>query len=248
MSNLKVRDYAIETEKRAEFIRAFLKSSGAKGIVFGNSGGKDCALVGILSKIACPDTVGIFMPSSQRQKSGLDYEDAKLLSEKFEIGLRTVDIAAVKDGILQCVAECCEVSENAERNIAPRVRMTVLYTIAASENRIVAGTSNYSERYMGYFTKWGDGACDFNPIADLTATEVLQFLKHLNAPESIIEKPPSAGLFEGQTDESDMGVTYKSIDKFLLTGKCPPGDMEIIERYHRATEHKRDPSSWRYNS
>jgi len=245
MSALKERDYAIETEKRAEFIRGFLNNSGAEGIVFGNSGGKDSALVGILSKLACADTVGIFMPSSQRL-SGSDFEDAKSLSEKFGLELRTVDVTAAKGSILHCVAQCCEVSENAERNIAPRVRMTILYTIAASENRIVAGTSNFSERHMGYFTKWGDGACDFNPIADLTATEVFQFLKHLNAPENIIKKPPSAGLFEGQTDESDMGVTYESIDKFLLTGECPPSDMEIIERYHRTTEHKRNPFSGYY--
>ena len=241
MIELKRRDFVAETEKRAEFIRGFLKSSGAEGIVFGNSGGKDSALVGILSKLACANTVGIFMPNSQSLVDS-DFEDAKSLSEKFGIELRTVDITAAIGSILHCTSQCCEVSENAERNIAPRVRMTVLYTIAASENRIVAGTSNFSERHMGYFTKWGDGACDFNPIADLTATEVFQFLKHLNAPENIIKKPPSAGLFEGQTDESDMGVTYESIDRFLLTGECPPSDMEIIERYHRTTEHKRNPS------
>jgi NAD+ synthase len=117
--------------------------------------------------------------------------------------------------------------------------MTALYTIAASENRLVAGTSNKSERHMGYFTKWGDGAYDFNPIADLTATEVFEFLRFLKAPAKIIEKPPSAGLFEGQTDETDMGVTYRSIDSYLLTGNCNSQDLEIIERFHRTSAHKR---------
>ena len=78
-------------------------------------------------------------------------------------------------------------------NITPRLRMTTLYTIAAAENRLVAGTGNRSEIYMGYFTKWGDGACDFNPIADLCATEIFEFLLFLNAPASIVEKAPSAG-------------------------------------------------------
>jgi len=124
--------------------------------------------------------------------------------------------------------------------MAPRLRMTVLYAISASENRLVAGTGNRSEIYMGYFTKWGDGACDFDPIADLTVTEIYEFLRYLNAPESIISKAPSAGLFEGQTDEAEMGVSYREIDSFLLDGTQPDGDaMQIIEKYHSTSEHKR---------
>jgi NAD+ synthase len=117
--------------------------------------------------------------------------------------------------------------------------MTALYAVAASENRLVAGTGNRSEIYMGYFTKWGDGAYDFNPIGDLTATEVYEFLRFLDAPASIIDKAPSAGLFEGQTDESEMGVTYKSIDEYLLTGRVDEEGKTIIDRYHRISGHKR---------
>ena len=119
--------------------------------------------------------------------------------------------------------------------------MTTLYTIAAAEGRLVAGTGNRSEAYMGYFTKWGDGACDFNPIADLTATEVLDFLRWLGAPRSIIEKAPSAGLFDGQTDEKEMGVTYRAIDEYLTEGIATDEDLAIIERYHSRSEHKRRP-------
>ena len=96
---------------------------------------------------------------------------------------------------------------------------------------------------MGYFTKWGDGASDFNPISDLTATEVLEFLAYLKAPASIIRKPPSAGLFDGQTDEAEMGVTYKAIDDYLLTGVVNDKDKAIIDRYHSRSEHKRRPIS-----
>lgn len=92
---------------------------------------------------------------------------------------------------------------------------------------------------MGYFTKWGDGAYDLDPIADLTATEIFDFLRYLNAPKNIIEKAPSAGLFEGQTDEKEMGVTYKAIDEYIMTGKTDPESQAIIERYHRNSEHKR---------
>lgn len=94
--------------------------------------------------------------------------------------------------------------------------MLTLYAVAASENRLVCGTGNRSESYVGYFTKWGDGAYDMNPIADLTVTEIYEFLRFLDAPSRIIEKAPSAGLFDGQTDESEMGMTYAELDKYIL--------------------------------
>ena len=121
--------------------------------------------------------------------------------------------------------------------------MTTLYAIAAAENRLVAGTGNRSEIHMGYFTKGGDGASDFNPISDPTATEVFEFLAFLDAPRSIIEKAPSAGLFDGQTDEAEMGVTYKAIDNYLLTGAVGDADKAVIDHYHSRSEHKRRPIS-----
>ena len=119
--------------------------------------------------------------------------------------------------------------------------MVTLYAVAASENRLVAGTGNASEFHMGYFTKWGDGAYDLNPIADLTATEVFEFLRYLSAPEAVITKAPSAGLFEGQTDEDDMGVTYAAIDKYITTGEANEKDKAIIDRYYARSGHKRRP-------
>ncbi len=113
-----------------------------------------------------------------------------------------------------------------------------LYADAASENRLVAGTGNRSEAYMGYFTKWGDGAHDFNPIADLTVTEIYEFLDFLGAPRCVIEKAPSAALFEGQTDEGEMGITYANIDRYLLKGEATPEDKELIERFHTRSLHK----------
>ena len=118
--------------------------------------------------------------------------------------------------------------------------MTTLYAVAANENRLVAGTGNRSEGYMGYCTKWGDAAFDFNPIADLTVTEVYEFLRYLGAPDFILMKTPSAGLYDGQTDESEMGVTYKSIDNFLLNGTTDDADLLTIQKHHKASEHKRN--------
>ncbi len=234
-----MRDYKIELEKRIEFIRGKLKESHANGIVFGNSGGKDSALVGILCKLACENTVGIIMPCSSKVNFTSDMDDGLAVARQFDIETRTVDLTDVKKEFLKAVPNGDALNKSADTNIAPRLRMLTLYTVGANENRIVAGTGNLCERYMGYFTKWGDGACDFNPIGDLAVSEVYEFLEYLKAPMSIIEKAPSAGLFEGQTDEKEMGVTYSAIERYIRTGEANEHDRAIIDRYHRVSEHKR---------
>ena len=234
-----MRDYQAEFEKRVAYIRAKLEEAHASGIVFGNSGGKDSALVGILCKAACDNTLGVIMPCASRVNYGQDRDDGNALAERFGIETRTVDLTAVREAELKALEGVAALSDMAVANIAPRLRMTTLYTIGQSENRLVAGTGNRSEIYMGYFTKWGDGASDFNPIADLCATEIFEFLRFLGAPASIVEKAPSAGLYEGQTDEQEMGVSYAAIDEFILAGTANEKDRAIIERYHRQSEHKR---------
>ena len=236
-----MRDYQAEFDARVAYIRNKLSEAHADGIVFGNSGGKDSALVGILCKAACDNTVGVIMPCSSKRNYGEDAEDGRALAGQFGIETRVVDLTPVREAELKALEGAAVLNDMALTNIAPRLRMTTLYAIGAAENRLVAGTGNRSETYMGYFTKWGDGASDFNPIADLCATEVFAFLRFLNAPASIVEKAPSAGLFEGQTDEADMGVTYKAIDAYLLTGQASEADKAIIDRYHSRSEHKRRP-------
>ncbi len=235
------RNWQEEFDRRVAWIRALAESSGVRGIVFGNSGGKDSALVGILCKAACPDTVGVLLPCSSSRNFGVDAEDGRALADAFGIETRVVDLTPVREAEVEALRGVAELSGLALANIAPRLRMTTLYAIAAAENRLVAGTGNRSEAYMGYFTKWGDGANDFNPISDLTVTEIFAFLEFLGAPRSIIEKAPSAGLFEGQTDESEMGVSYRAIDDYLLHGRVGEAEREIIERFHRRSEHKRRP-------
>jgi len=236
-----MRDYKQETTKRVEFIRKQLEESGATGIVFGNSGGKDSALVGILCKLACEDTVGVMMPCLSSCNYDEDMTDAMMISKLYRIEKRMVDLTKTAQTIGKALTEATDITKSAEVNIAPRLRMTTLYAIAATENRLVAGTGNKSERHMGYFTKWGDGAFDFNPIADLTVTEIRKFLTHFDVPKRIINKAPSAGLYDGQTDEEDMGVSYKAIDEYLQSGKCAPEDMKIIKNYHKISAHKRNP-------
>ena len=230
------RDYTEETRRRVAWVKDILAAAGANAIVFGNSGGKDAALTGILCRMACEDTMGLIMPCESRRNFEADTQDALLLAAHFDIAHMTVDLTAAKAALINALNT--PLSAAANTNIAPRLRMTALYAAAQARGALVAGTGNKSEYHMGYFTKWGDGGCDFNPIGDLTVTEVYEFLRHLNAPSVFYTKAPSAGLYDGQTDEEEMGITYKEIDAYLLDGIKGP-NFAKIERAHRATAHKR---------
>lgn len=237
-----MRDYKKEFEERVGFIRSLVEDSHMNGIVFGNSGGKDSALVGILCKAACDNTVGVIMPCSSSRNYGIDAEDGKKVAEQYGIETRLVDLTPVREAELKALEAAVSMTDHAVSNIAPRLRMTTLYSIAGSENRLVAGTGNRSEAYVGYFTKWGDGAYDFNPISDLTVTEIYEFLRYLKAPQCIIDKAPSAGLYEGQTDESEMGIRYADIDAVLLGSEVNAEAKALIEQKHAAALHKLQPA------
>lgn len=226
-------------DEHVAFIKDVLLSSGAKGIVYGNSGGKDSVLVGILCKMACDNVLGVIMPAGTAVNYQDDKNHAILVAEQFGIEYTEVDLGSVKSGLVSAVGKAVPLGNAAISNIAPRLRMTTLYAIALEKSMIVAGTGNRSERYMGYFTKYGDGAYDFNPISDLTVTEIYRLLSYLKVPEIIVSKPPSGGLYEGQTDEKEMGVTYDDIDSYLFTGKAPQDAIEKIESAHRKSRHKR---------
>ncbi|MDD3831130.1 MAG: NAD(+) synthase [Clostridia bacterium] len=233
-----MRDWQQELDNRVEFVRHVIDSANAKGVIYGNSGGKDCTLVSIICKKACDNTMGIIMPCASKRNYTDDMFDALAVAQQFGIANITVDLTQTRQALLDRL-DVATITNNALSNIAPRLRMTTLYCVAQSMGSLVAGTGNASEMYMGYFTKWGDGAYDFNCIADLTVTEIYQFLAFLGVPQSIIVKKPSAGLFEGQTDESEMGVTYEDIDTHIFGGQVDESSLNIINRYHTSTQHKR---------
>lgn len=235
------RNYEIELKNRVEYIRAKLAESHSSGIVFGNSGGKDSALVGILCVKACADTTGIIMPCQSKRNFESDRTDALEVAEQFGIKTVEVDLTAAKEALVEALSPSTELTNMSMANMNPRLRMITLYSYAQANSALVAGTGNRSEGYVGYFTKWGDGGYDFNPISDLTVTEVYEFLAYLNAPTAVRTKAPSAALFEGQTDEAELGFTYAELDDYLLKGaeSISPAVAEKIERMHRNSEHKR---------
>lgn len=231
-------DYAKQVKDRVEWIKSVLDGANAKGVILGNSGGKDCTLVEILAKRATPNVLSVIMPCESKRNYTIDREHALIIAKAYDIETIEVDVTAAKVALKDVVSQFAGSSvPMAYANMNPRLRMTALYAIAQAKGYLVAGTGNASETYMGYFTKWGDGGFDFNPIADLTVTDVFGMLRFLDCPSEIIDKAPSAGLFDGQTDESDMGVSYAEIDKFITTGKSEYSAK--IERAHAITEHKR---------
>ena len=144
-----MRDYSKEFADRVQYIRNLVEESGVDGIVFGNSGGKDSALVGILCKFACENTVGIMMPCASKRNFEQDMKDAKEVAEHFGIESRVIDLTDVRQAEIDRLQSITTLTNAAVNNIAPRLRMTTLYAVAASEYRLVAGTGNRSERYMG---------------------------------------------------------------------------------------------------
>ncbi|MBQ8180254.1 MAG: NAD+ synthase [Candidatus Methanomethylophilaceae archaeon] len=235
------------------FIRTTVEGAGCDGVVIGISGGIDSAVVTKL----CVDALGsdrvlnIFMPS--RVTPAEDYKTTSELCSGWGTEYRVVDIQPAVDA-LAAVLLTGEETPLERGNISARCRMVVLYNFAKKRRYLVVGTSNQSEIMMGYFTKFGDGACDVTPLANLYKTEVRQVARLIGVPEDIIVKPPSAGLWEGQTDESDMGIKYADLDAILYdlehdmtvaqisqdTG-IPREKVDEIRRQVESMEHKRLP-------
>ncbi|HHY45672.1 MAG TPA: NAD(+) synthase [Firmicutes bacterium] len=236
-----------------EWIRERVRESRARGIVVGLSGGVDSAVVGALAKRAFPGAVlGLIMPAHSNPQ---DVEDALAVAGSFDIPTRTIDLGPLFDLALESFnraagdrgpgddapgsEECRGGLSVARANIKPRLRMITLYYFANLLNYLVAGTGNRSELEVGYFTKYGDGGVDILPIAGLVKSQVRELARYLGVPERVIQKPPSAGLWAGQTDEGEMGLAYEDLDRFILTGEADRVVREKIQSMHAKSEHKR---------
>lgn len=237
-----IKDLNREIEEITKWIKNYVKEANADGVVIGNSGGKDSATVIALAyKALGKDKVlTISMPCNSIKS---DIDDAKLVANTFEVPLLEIDLTNVYETLEMEIESVIETKEEwrtkeARINTKPRLRMTTLYYVAQKLNYLVIGTGNKCEATVGYTTKWGDSAYDFNPIGDFTVDEVLQIGKYLGVPNKIIEKAPNDGL-GGLTDEEKLGVTYKQIAEYIETGKTEEKAMEIIKRKEKMSMHKR---------
>lgn len=237
---MKLRNYAEEVSKRVEWIKKLVEESKTKGIVLGISGGIDSAVTAVLCQKAVGDNfLGLILPI---ESNPVHQRDSLILAQKFGLQVVELELTEVYQSLVQTINKAWgrELGTLARGNMKARMRMIADYAVANDLGYLVAGTDNLSETVAGYFTKYGDGAVDFLPISDLTKREVYAMAEYLGIPEEIMNKPPSADLWTGQTDEQEMGVTYDDIEAYI-EGKLPEADsrFQIIDRLHKSSAHKR---------
>jgi NAD+ synthase len=223
-----------------DWIKGIVKEAGAKGVIFGLSGGIDSAVVAALCKKAFPEnSMGVIMPCYSDPK---DEEHAHLVAEALQLDIKTVVLNDAFDAMKAVLGVQESDPRLAVANIKSRLRMITLYYNAGVKNYLVAGTGNRAELTIGYFTKYGDGGVDFMPLTSFVKKEVVELAQKLGIPEIVITKPPTAGLWENQTDEEEMGMSYAELDSYILTGNAEERIKNKIEGMNRRSEHKRRPA------
>jgi NAD+ synthase len=240
----------------AEWMKARVAEASARGIVVGLSGGIDSALVIGLAAMAVPGrVVGVIMPC---HSDPTDEEHGRMVAEHFGVPAIRVDLAPAYDQLVKDLGDATAALPQDQRpavlvdtddlkqqlprvNVKPRLRMTTLYYVANGLDYLVAGTGNRCELTIGYFTKYGDGGVDMLPLGRLLKSQVRDIARDIGVPAAVIDKPPSAGLWLGQTDEGEMGFTYAELERYLTDGPdaVSPALGMRIERLARASDHKR---------
>ncbi|MBQ8451714.1 MAG: NAD(+) synthase [Clostridia bacterium] len=220
------------------FIKKYVAESGAKGAVIGMSGGKDSFVAAALccEALGNENVFGVIMPDGKMQDLKIAKEECELLKIKYKV----INIAKITKNIKKNTQKSLKISllsDITTLNIAPRVRMTVLYSLAGTLGYLVVNTSNLSETMIGYTTKWGDNVGDFAPLASLTKTEVCELGIEMGLPQNLILKKPADGL-SGQTDEEKIGFSYVELDNLIRDGKYAK-NCEKILKMQKNSIHKR---------
>lgn len=227
-------NYAKLCEDITKWIKEEVESANLKGAVFGISGGIDSAVLACLCKKAFGDNaLGLIMPIKSNPK---DEEDARILAGAIDLNFKKVDLNDGFDTLIQTFEKTSV--EMAVSNIKPRLRMLTLYYYAQNNGYMVLSGSNRSEFMTGYFTKYGDSGADLMPLLNLYKTDIFEMAKVLGVPDVIINKKPSAGLWEGQTDEDEFGFTYEELDNYLMNNS-ETKSKNLIDKKIRQSEHKR---------
>jgi NAD+ synthase len=242
MRKLDYKKLAVDIQK---WIKSYAMSANADYIVIGLSGGIDSAVTAALCSNALgkENIIGLGLPCESVSQ---DLEDAKLIAKVLGIDFKIIDLTSVYNKFLEVMGPIVKTNKMASANLKPRLRMAALYFQGQSRGGcLVAGTGNRAELAIGYFTKYGDGAVDFEPLGMLYKNEVREIARILKIPEKIILKPPSPGLWAGQTDEGEIGLLYDTIDEILYRFDYNLGfnglnkeDIEKVRKMMKLAEHK----------
>jgi NAD+ synthase len=210
-------DWSDIENRLRRFIKGYIDSSGASGVVLGLSGGVDSATIAALSALAIGGdrVLGLMLPEEETYSSW-DVGDAKVVAEKFGLKTQTCDISPALEGFYKSIPIFAPKDKLAKGNIKARTRMIYLYYYANKESRIVCGSSDKSETMMGYFTKWGDVAADISPIMDLYKTQVRKLAAHIGVPLELATKPSTPALWPNQSAEGELGIKYEVLDLILF--------------------------------
>ncbi|MFC5450733.1 ammonia-dependent NAD(+) synthetase [Paenibacillus aestuarii] len=244
-----------EIRKRVNFLKDYITKAGAKGLLIAISGGIDSAVATGLCKKATDEltaetgteykTVGVFQPYGEQVDIEDSYATAKAFDLKYQIEnniQEAVDEIAIEvEYGLKHIGVHQHVSRGGKGNIKARTRMVMQYAIAFELGLIVVGTDHASEAITGFFTKYGDGAVDITPLSTLNKRQVRSLAAKLGVPQSVLDKAPTAGLWEGQTDENELGITYADNSDYLEGKQINPEAQEKLEKQYLKTEHKRQP-------
>ena len=224
-----------------QFLASYLKESQCERYILGVSGGVDSSLcAAILKEAVGKEKVHcLLMPIDSPEE---DLEDGLTLLKDLDLPYTVLDLSETYHAyIKEFEKNNLTMDRSTLGNLKARMRMSALFAVAQKERGLVVGTDNADERYVGYFTKYGDGACDILPIAHLVKAEVVEAAKLLGVRTALAERIPTASLYQGQTDEKEMGVTYQELDAYILGGKINKASAERIEYLRRISEHKRNP-------
>lgn len=226
-----------EIKNIIDWINKKLEESNSKGIIYGLSGGIDSAILAGLSNIAFKEnSLAVIMPIHSNPNDELD---ANLIADSLSIKTKKVELSDTYDLFLKSM-DIEASSKLAIANIKPRLRMMTLYFIAQELGYLVVGATNKSELTTGYFTKHGDSGVDLLPLASFVKRDIFKMAELLNIPKEIINKKPSAGLWDNQTDEDEMGFNYDDLDNYILTGEGRTELKDKVDNMYRRSEHKRN--------
>lgn len=251
-----IRDPKRLRRELVDWIRDTVEGAGLRGAVFGVSGGVDSAVVCGLAvdALGAERCLGVAMPIESAEE---DLRLAHDVADRFGVRLIEQDLSDPFRRLLAALEAKAPKSEEAptspdaghpgpaarlaQANVKPRLRMITVYYYANLLGRMVLGTGNRAEFTLGYFTKWGDGAADAFPLAGLLKHEVWALARELGVPDAVVERAPTAGLWTGQTDEEELGMSYEQVDRFLATGSSgDPAVDDEIRRRERGSRHKVD--------